>query len=51
MIFDQEIYREFKAAYKAAEAEGALMFVFRDQMFDLSYAKYLLEQLAWKWDN
>ena len=51
MIFDQEIYREFKAAYKAAEAEGAATFIFHGSVFDLGYAKYLLEYLAWKWDN
>ena len=51
MIFTRELYAEFKAAYKAAEAEGAMEFLFHGQGFDLDYAKYLLEYLAWKWDN
>jgi len=51
VIFTRELYAEFKAAYKAAEAEGAATFSFYGTLFDLGYAKYLLEYLAWKWDN
>ncbi len=51
MIFTFELYQKLGQAWREAMAANKQVFEFEGQLFDVDYAKYLLEYLAWKWGN
>ena len=45
ITFDKELLEEFKKEYKKAVKNKEITIIFYDNLFDTSYAKYVIEYL------